>query len=251
VVVGAVAVLVATLVIWALLGWAVLVGCAAAGGRLPGSAGRLGRRLLRAVTPVALRRVVIAAAGLSLAAGLGACGSSGAAPGAVITAASAGASPTAAADPAGTAHADQFVDLDWPLGLVDAPAAEPSPPGRTQGVDPQPVVPPAEIALPQEPGTRMTEVTATPLPRQHAEMRAGPPDGTVVVLRGDSLWSIAAAHLPDGASTSQIDASWRAWYAVNRDLIGADPNLILPGQRLVPPTAIAARTVSAAGDGAP
>jgi hypothetical protein len=56
----------------------------------------------------------------------------------------------------------------------------------------------------------------------------------VVVRRGDTLWGIAERHGGD-------PREWPRWYAANRAVIGADPHLILPGQRLVPPTNGAAR----------
>ena len=40
---------------------------------------------------------------------------------------------------------------------------------------------------------------------------------------------------PSTAGPDEIAARWRAIYRLNRTLIGADPNLILPGQRLVLP----------------
>ncbi len=58
----------------------------------------------------------------------------------------------------------------------------------------------------------------------------------VVVLRGDSLWTIAARHLGPTATHEQISVEWHRWWAANSDVIGRDPNLILPGQRLVPPS---------------
>lgn len=61
-----------------------------------------------------------------------------------------------------------------------------------------------------------------------------------VVLRGDTLWAIAARHLGPDACDAQISQEWRRWYAVNRDLIGPDPDLILPGQVLRPPTSVTA-----------
>jgi nucleoid-associated protein YgaU len=57
----------------------------------------------------------------------------------------------------------------------------------------------------------------------------------VVVHRGDTLWAIAARRLPPTASAAAVAASWPRWYAVNRRVIGADPDLILPGQILRPP----------------
>lgn len=53
---------------------------------------------------------------------------------------------------------------------------------------------------------------------------------------GDSLWSIAAGELPPDASASDIDRQWRAWWRTNRAVIGADPNLIHPGQVLHTPS---------------
>ncbi|HZM65368.1 MAG TPA: LysM domain-containing protein [Nakamurella sp.] len=49
---------------------------------------------------------------------------------------------------------------------------------------------------------------------------------------GDSLWSIAAAHLPSPPSDPDIDTAWRTWYSTNAEVIGADPDLIMPGQQL-------------------
>lgn len=60
-----------------------------------------------------------------------------------------------------------------------------------------------------------------------------------VVRPGDTLWGIAAADLQrtgSGTSTWQVAEHWPRWYAENRDLIGADPNLIIPGTILRAPT---------------
>ena len=57
----------------------------------------------------------------------------------------------------------------------------------------------------------------------------------VVVRAGDTLWAIAARALPAGATDAEIARAGARWHAANRDVIGADPNLILPVQRLVPP----------------
>lgn len=62
-------------------------------------------------------------------------------------------------------------------------------------------------------------------------------DAALVVRRGDTLWDIAARHLGRDATDSAIAAEWPRWYEANRELIGADPDLILPGQRLRPPLA--------------
>ncbi len=48
--------------------------------------------------------------------------------------------------------------------------------------------------------------------------------GAYTVQPGDNLWAIAdAQELPDG---------WTGLYAANKDLLGSDPDLILPGQNL-------------------
>jgi len=55
------------------------------------------------------------------------------------------------------------------------------------------------------------------------------------VVSGDSLWRIARTILSsDGAALdgSSISELWRAIYDMNRDVIGANPNLIHPGQVL-------------------
>ena len=62
-----------------------------------------------------------------------------------------------------------------------------------------------------------------------------------LVKPGESPWSISAATLPAGASAADVAASSAAWYDTNRTVIGANPNLIHPGQDLVAPEPEAAR----------
>lgn len=62
-----------------------------------------------------------------------------------------------------------------------------------------------------------------------------PSSPAVVVRPGDTLWAIAARSLPPGATNSEIAAACARWYATNRAVIGADPDLIHPQQRLTPP----------------
>jgi resuscitation-promoting factor RpfA len=52
----------------------------------------------------------------------------------------------------------------------------------------------------------------------------GDAEGTYTVRPGDNLSAIADAR--------GIDGGWAALYAANEDAVGADPDLILPGQRL-------------------
>jgi len=58
----------------------------------------------------------------------------------------------------------------------------------------------------------------------------------VVVRRGDTLWAIAQVRLGSGTDLAATAHEVDRWYAANRGVIGADPDLIRPGQRLVPPS---------------
>lgn len=61
-------------------------------------------------------------------------------------------------------------------------------------------------------------------------------DTTVIVQPGDTLWTIARRSLPHGASDEEIALPCHRWFAANRAVIGGNPDLILPAQRLHPPT---------------
>ena len=65
--------------------------------------------------------------------------------------------------------------------------------------------------------------------------RPGPADSpprTVVVRAGDTLWGLADATLPPRAPASAVNERWHRIYRANRGVIGADPDLIQPEQRL-------------------
>lgn len=280
VVVGAVAVLVATVVTWLLAAWSAVVCIAVVGSRLPGAAGAVARRTLVSITPAILRRVILAAAGVSVAAGLAACGSP-------VAAATAGTATVSTAPMSGSAvDLGVTVDLDWPVS-----AASPEPPVTTHAASPPPAAASAPLgAMPVAPApspataSETTPAASVPspaapspatapetrrtddgLPRRAAPSTVDPLEGAkpaptgsaalpeaepasataeptamaatsgVIVRPGDSLWSIAAAQLPAGAAAARIDATWRAWYRANRDVVGPDPNLIVPGQVLLAP----------------
>lgn len=57
----------------------------------------------------------------------------------------------------------------------------------------------------------------------------------VVVRAGDCLWRLAAADLPPRAPAARVTARWQAIHRLNAAVIGPDPDLIHPGQRLVLP----------------
>lgn len=91
-----------------------------------------------------------------------------------------------------------------------------------------PLAPMVEPGLLAGPGVR--EVTA-------GHRDASPSTGAVAVLAGDSLWNIVAGHLGPEATDVQIALEWPRWYEANKALIGQDPDVLLPGQVLVPPAA--------------
>jgi len=108
----------------------------------------------------------------------------------------------------GPGSAPVTATLDWP---TPPPAPELAP-----------VVAPAPAPVP---APALDWTAPARLPARHE----------VVVQPGDSLWAIAAAHLPPAASPAAVARAWPAWWAANRDAVGADPDLIQPGQRLAAP----------------
>jgi hypothetical protein len=129
---------------------------------------------------------------------------------AAVVAASAFSPAVAAAAPADLGPSVTLADdLGWGAGDDTAEATTEEPPA-TSGEQP---VPPG----PAEPVSSST-VTAT-----------------YTVVAGDSLWSIAERHLPQGASPSDIGTAWPRWYEHNLEAVGDDPDLIHPGQVLTVP----------------
>jgi len=66
----------------------------------------------------------------------------------------------------------------------------------------------------------------------------GPPSTqhrTVTVGPGDCLWSLAQQQLGPSATAAAIDRQTHQWYAINRAVIGPNPDLILDGQQLQVP----------------
>lgn len=203
---------------WGLLGWLVLAGGLILGSTLPGLVGRCAGAISCVVAPAAARHLLAAGLGIGLLAGL--AGVAHASP------------PPAGPSPSPPAATD--LDLDWPVergrpGAARtvpsagptppaAPSPDPSPPAA--GSRTPPPVPPAEDGWPSTsaPGTSNSE-----------------PDATVLVRPGDSLWSITSRALGTGPTTGQVAAAWPQWWSANRTVIGDDPDLIQPGQRLTPP----------------
>jgi nucleoid-associated protein YgaU len=113
--------------------------------------------------------------------------------------------PLPAATAAPTAGAPDWPEQSPPLGVPDWPAVSPS-------------------------------VAAPP------DWPAGPEAGDQhVVVRGDCLWHIAAERLLDQLDRPPTDGevarAVHAWWTANADVIGPDPDSLLPGQVLRPPPA--------------
>jgi nucleoid-associated protein YgaU len=191
----AAAVTLARALLWLIALWVACGLAAVSVSLLPGRVGRLGRAVAHRVTPAALRRVVITAAGTSI----------------LLSPATALAASTTGAPPPPTATSAVLPPVGWPTDAAPAPDPANVPARATAG---------SESGI--EPLTTGDRVT---------------------VRQGDSLWSMAAQRLGARPSAARIQAEWPRWYAVNRRVIGSDPNLIRPGTTLlVPPPA---RTESA------
>jgi resuscitation-promoting factor RpfA len=87
------------------------------------------------------------------------------------------------------------------------------------------------------PSSSITRVATTELaPVVTAPTRARvDPDDQIVVRRGETLWDIAARHLGSGATDGEIASEWPHWFTANRAVIGADPDRLVPGERLRAP----------------
>jgi nucleoid-associated protein YgaU len=191
---------------WACWAWGVVGLALTALSALPGAAGRTADLLLVLLVPAAARRLAAVAVGLSLGAG---------APLLVPSTAPSTASTTVALTTA--AAGDQL-----PAGPTDvAGAVDPAAdwPSRTGAGAP------ADSGPPDWPGHPGASTHTT---------------GDHVVLRGDCLWEIAADWLAGqrpGTPISDADtlAAVHAWWAANEEVIGADPDVLLPGQVLSAP----------------
>lgn len=176
---------------------------------LPGALGELCRRLAGRIAPAAVRKVVAFVLGTTLTAAF--------IPGTAVAGSSPGAGRPVVV--AAAQYGDRALRTVRTVRTVKGVAV---------------AAPDASFRFINDPPLAKDAMEAAPPP----EWSSGRPerhDARVVVLRGDTLWSIAARHLGPAASSADIDAEWHRWLAANRDVIGADANLILPGQLLSPP----------------
>ena len=168
---------------------------------LPGTCGRAGQRVAAAWSPVLLRGLVRAALGLTVAGGPLVAGTA------------------ALADP------PTFPTLDRVVATTLAPA-----PPATKALPVSAPGPTRTTGTPSTPSTPTSPATPTASTAPTAAVHV------VVVRAGDTLWDIAARHLPTGRTDADVARSWPRWYAANRAVIGPDAGQIRPGQQLVAPT---------------
>jgi hypothetical protein len=171
---------------------------------------------VRAVTPLLVRRGVLALCGLAV-------GGAGVA----MPATAAPLEPTPAATR--TTASTTLDGLPLPDRVEgEAPAATP--------VDASPLHLAAAFARARgSGGTRTVSASVTLPPGQVHRVRPG-----------ESLWAIAASLLPS-ADAPEVDRAWRRIYRANRTAVGDDPDLLLPGTTLHLPR----RPVSAGGADGP
>jgi hypothetical protein len=202
---------VAGLGLWLLAAWLGVGFVAVLVGRLPGAAGALGRRLAVATLPGVLHRTFAGAAGLGVLLSPVA---------AIASVPHAGPPPRANYSTSGTVPA--------------ASTAGTVPATPTAGTVPAPVLPTDSVAppsLPRSPSSTHEDARRARTRMHCREKHAG----AVRVTAGDSLWAIAAAHLPPDASPARIADAWPHWFMANRHVIGPDPDYLVPGEILHPP----------------
>jgi hypothetical protein len=148
-----------------------------------------------------------------------------------------------------------FLDVAITVGLAAAllggtgtPAgwASPGRPHTASGRPPGPWAPASALDWPMPAAPHPTRSRALDWPAAGTPIRAASggnvaPDPVVaearvvVVQPGDSLWKIAARALGPDVDPAAVTIAWHQWYAANRAVIGDDPDLIRPGQRLRAP----------------
>lgn len=117
-----------------------------------------------------------------------------------------------------------------PAAALASPTTSPTPGGTVSATMPA-------VGWPTDPSPSAaagSSVPTGPAPST-GKISAPRPIGRLTVRPGDSLWSIAARRLGARPSAARIQQEWPRWYAANRPAIGTDPDLIVPGTRLVVP----------------
>lgn len=211
-------------------GWLSLGSASCALAALPGAVGRLAHRVSVTITPAMLRRALGVALAGTLATG--------------VTGGPALAVPEAPTPTVSAEFMPSAAVVDGTHLATQATPAPPPPPGGDRAQNLSPTVTSAATApapradfLPTAP-PKVAARTDLLVPQARPSVA-----GSVVVKRGDTLWSIAARDLGVDAGTVDVTRAWHAWYDANRETIGDNPDLILPGMRLVAPGAPSASSM--------
>ncbi|MDT0275158.1 LysM peptidoglycan-binding domain-containing protein [Blastococcus goldschmidtiae] len=198
----------AGLLAWGVWGWGAVGLLLTAASALPGALGAAADVLTGVVLPGGARRGAALALGVGLA----------------VSAPMAGTTLLVVAAPAAAADTSPAPVPDRP-GASSAPGAVPDWPATSHadaGTGPAPSTVVGSSVVPALP-----DWPTTPVPGDH------------VVVHGNCLWDIAAAHLSDRLGRPPTDAEiardTRAWWTANAAVIGPDPDVLLPGQVLHPP----------------
>jgi nucleoid-associated protein YgaU len=89
------------------------------------------------------------------------------------------------------------------------------------------------------PGVSATTAATDPVPDWPGASSAPGDEASHVVVRGDCLWHIAATWLREQSgwppTDGEIARAVHDWWSVNADVIGPDPDRLLPGQLLRAP----------------
>jgi Tfp pilus assembly protein FimV len=201
----------------ALVGYLLLVLALRALGAVPGLMGHAARRIVIAVTPAVVRRLVDLLVGGTLLVQVAL-----AAPGAPPGHRSSGPYGTVAASSALSRSDGPAATGDLALSSREAARLR-RPADEKEPVEARPILRRSAVPLPPWLGDGPSKTAP--------ERRAGTAEHTVEV--GDTLWDIAAAHLvPGERSAATIHRYWQQVYRANRLVVGADPDVILPGMRL-------------------
>ncbi|MGW8982972.1 transglycosylase family protein [Streptomyces parvus] len=113
----------------------------------------------------------------------------------------------------------------WPTCSVRA--------GLTRGGD-APETTPGTGTAPQSAGSRTVQSAAAPqsAPPRKAQTRPAEATPTHVPGKRDAYTVASGDSLSGIASEQRVPGGWQGLYAANRTVVGDDPNLIFPGQRL-------------------
>ncbi|MEE1620308.1 LysM peptidoglycan-binding domain-containing protein [Zafaria sp. Z1313] len=115
-----------------------------------------------------------------------------------------------------------------------ASTGAPSPAWEARSAEHPPTVRAAMPATAPDPAWR-AERPAAPLGPALGSGQRTAEEGTVVVLAGDTLWSIAARSIGPEASEAEIAREWPRWYRANQSTIGPNPDLLAVGTILMRP----------------